>query len=178
MRAYRKWWLLLVAGVLILLLLLVRHHSSPPPANALAIAFVGYTNSPDGRVFALFCTSNEAPYSIRVHGDWVEVASSPEPRAKIINPNLPCRRAPQLSSGESAITAVGDPFYRSGDQPERWRYAMSISRYTTQERALDFMFRHNISPRKIRMLVDDQRILSPTNHVTVCSSWVQPWIQK
>ncbi len=178
MRACRKYWLLFGVGVLTLLLILMSQHTSPLPGDALAISFVGYTNSPDGRPFGLFLLSNQGPYSIRVHDDWPEIASSPERQPKTINPYLPCGLVPQLGAGESHLVAVGEPFYRSALPPERWRYATSISRYSVEERLLDSTFGYRLRVRKIRRLVEDERIRSATNNVTVRSPWIEPWSQK
>ncbi len=148
---------------------------SQPPAtiSAIGMTFVGYTNAPNnnGR-FAMFSVSNHAGHSIRWWGDWVEVEGSSEHKARIVNPSLPgFTKNPVLKAGASLRLAVGDPF--SGPETGRWRFIMSFSRYSLRERWLDFSFRHRL-PLKIGpiVLVDDQRILNPTNHVTVSSKWL------
>src|ERR1017187_8745077 len=58
--------------------------------NAVAMTFVGYTNPPGNRLrFALFSVSNEAPYTVRWRGNWVEVEGNPNHLARTVNPSLP-----------------------------------------------------------------------------------------
>jgi hypothetical protein len=76
-----------------------------------------------------------------------------------------------LKAHDILTLAVGPPFH----PPEtgRWRFCMSFTRYSLREKWLDFSFRHNL-PLKVGpiKLVDDQRILTSTNHLVVTSEWL------
>lgn len=159
-------------GVLIAILLIVILSRIQPSttADAIGMTFVGYTNLP-GNVtrFALFSVSNRSSYAVRWRGDWVEVAGSRERRARTVNPSLPgYTYEPVLNGGGSLGLAVGEP-----SDNEDWRFIMSWSRYSWQERWLDFSFRHRL-PLKLGpvALIDSERILSPSNRVTVSTAWL------
>jgi len=140
-------------------------------ASAVAMTFVGYTNPPVGHTrFALFSLSNQAPYAVRWRGSWTELEGNPNHMARVTNRSLPCSYEPVLKAGASLTLAVGEPVDAS--ETRRWRFAMLFSRYRWRERWLDFSFRHKLPLRlgKI-MLVDAQRVLSPTNCVTVTTAW-------
>jgi len=174
MRTRHKRWALLwvLIGSLLLAILLI----SKPAAttNAIAITFVGYTNLPANPTrFAVFSASNQAPYAVRWRGQWVEVEGEQNRKAPVINPTLPgLPRQPTLKAGGSIRMAIGEPFY--GSETGRWRFAMWFSRHTWQSRWLDFSFKHRL-PLRLGpiLLVDGQRILDPTNHVTVTSKWLE-----
>ena len=174
MRTRGKCWGLVAAVVAILVIgFLLLRRQSPATAGAVKIAFAGYTNAPNSpRLFALFEVSNHASYDIRWWGDWVEVEGSSEQKARVVNFALPgVIGDPVLKAGDSFMIAVGVPFH----PPEtgQWRFAMSFSRYLAAERYLDFSRRHKW-PLRLGpiVLVDDQRILNPTNHVTASSDWL------
>lgn len=175
MSAHSKRRGLVLAGLAVILVVAILSTRSVPlaTANAIEMTFVGYTNPPSnfGR-FAVLSVSNRAGYRIVWRGDWVEVQGSSEHRAKVVNPNLPgYKRNPVLNAGESIKLAVGQPFY--APETGSWRFCMSFSRYSFRERWLNFSFRHKL-PFKLGpiVLVDDQRILSPTNRVTVSTEWL------
>ena len=144
-----------------------------PTANAVAMTFVGYTNPPGNRLrFALFAVSNQAPYTVRWRGNWVEVGGNPNHLARTVNPSLPGYNfASVLKVGESLRLAVGEP--SNASETGRWRLAMSFSRYTWRERWFDFSFRHKL-PLRLGpiVLADPQRILNPSNSVTVTTAWL------
>jgi hypothetical protein len=144
-----------------------------PTANAVAMTFVGYTNPPGNRLrFALFSVSNQAPYTVRWRGNWVEVEGNPSHWARTVNPSLPGYTfASVLKVGESLRLAVGEP--SNASETGRWRLAMSFSRYTWRERWLDLSLRHNL-PLELGPIVmaDAQRILNPSNSVTVTTAWL------
>ncbi len=143
-------------------------------ANAVAMTFVGYTNPPGNRLrFALFSVSNQAPYTVRWRGNWVEVEGNPSRWARTVNPSLPGYSFPNvLKVGESLRLAVGEP--TDASETQGWRYAMSFARYTWRERWLDLSFRHKL-PLKLGpiVMVDAQRVLNPSNNVTVTSAWLR-----
>ena len=141
--------------------------------SAIAMKVVGYTNLPNNDLrFALFSISNQAKYPIRWRGGWVEVEGSQDHKARIVNPGLPgYTYNPMLKIGEELQLAVGEPFY--GGESGRWRVSMSFTRYSVQERWVDFSRRHKL-PLKIGpiVLVDSQRLSSPSNRVTVSTEWL------
>ena len=172
-RIRKRWALAVLIAVVLLIVFLLWPPGAPPTAGAVKLTLIGYTNAPNNsRRFALFSVTNRADYGIRWWGDWVEIEGSSERKAKVVNPALPgSQRGPVLENAGDLILAVGVPI----DPPEtgRWRYCMTFSRYSMDVRWLDFSFRHNLrlklGPFK---LVDDQRILNPTNHVTSSSEWI------
>lgn len=174
MRARHKRWVL-ISGLLAIILIAFLALSSRPPAtgSAVAIAFLGYTNSPGNHMrFALFSVSNQAPYSVRWYGDWVEVDGVPYHKAPIANSSLAgFRRAPVLEGGRSLLMAVGEPSDEPGNG--RWRFAMLFSRYTWRAWWVDQSFRGKL-PLKVGpfVLVDAQRVLNQSNHVTVTTEWL------
>ena len=174
MRARYKWWVMLSALVALLFLTIFSFRSnSPSTARAIAMTVLGYTNPAGSHVrFAVFAVSNQAPYAVRWRGDWVEVEGTPYHKARIVNSSLPgFTYSPVLKMGESLRLAVGEP----SDLAEtgRWRFSMSFSRYSAPERWLDFSFRHKLPLRLGPLvLVDEQRILNPSNHVNVSSVWL------
>jgi hypothetical protein len=165
----------LVAVILIALLTL----SSRPPAtvSAIATAFLGYTNAPDSTTrFALFSVSNQAPYTVRWYGDSVEVEGVPSYHTgPTVHPNLPgFTRPPVLKAGRSIMMAVGEPYSQPAvPDTDRWRFAMSFSRYTWRAWWVDQAFRGRL-PLGVGpvVLVDARRILNPTNHVIVTTAWL------
>ena len=165
-----------LALVLGIIAWLVAHQerTGPTPASPVAILRAGYTNPPVGHGrFVLLCVSNQAPYTVRLRGDWVELEDSPYHWARVVNPSLPgFTFRHELKRGESVIMAVGEP----ADAPEarRWRFAMSSSRYSWKERWLDFSFQHKL-PLKLGpiVLVDAQRVLNPSNYVSVATEWLR-----
>jgi hypothetical protein len=169
----KRWGFVAVFVAILVGAILITKRHPPATASGIEMLLVGYTNAPSNNGhFALFCITNHAGYSVRWWGDWVEVEGSSERKAKIVNPALPgFTRAPVLKAGESLKLAVGDPF--TGPETGRWRFSMSCSRYSIRVRWLDFSFHHRL-PMKLGpiVLVDDQRILNPTNHVTVSSQWL------
>ena len=144
-----------------------------PTANAVAMTFVGYTNPPGNWLrFALFSVSNQAPYTVRWRGNWVEVEGNPSHWARTVNPSLPGYTfANVLKVRESLRLAVGEP--SNASETGRWRLALSFSRYTWRERWLDLSFRHKL-PLRLGpiVLADPQRILNPSNSVTVTTAWL------
>lgn len=172
MRDRKVFWGLL-ALLLVVLLVLILNRSNPiATANAIAITFGGYTNSPTGHQFALFSISNHAGYAARWRGDWVEVEGNRNHQARITSPNLPgSTYDPVLKAGESLTLAVGEPNDASETVP--WRLAMSFSRYTVRERWLDFSLKYRL-PLGVGpfVLVDARQILSPSNRITVTTEWL------
>jgi len=174
MRARHKRWGLVAALVLVLAVVFFNIRRHPPAAsNAIEMTFVGYTNLPGNDLrFALFSVSNQAAYAVRWRGDWVEVEGSQNHKGRTVNSSLPgYTYEPVLKAGASLEFAAGEPFYAS--ETGRWRFAMSFSRYSVRERWFDFSFRHKL-PLKLGplVLVDSQRILSPSNRVTVSTAWL------
>jgi|SRR5438309_1584286 len=174
MRAkFRRSAVLLILGAMSLLAILLFRSHPPATPTAIAMTFVGYTNLPGNNLrFALFSISNQATYPVRWYGDWVEVEGAPYHKARITNPSLPgWTRAPVLQAGGVLPMAVGEP--SDDSETGRWRFAMSFSRYTWRSRWLDFSFRHKLPLRLGSIvLLDDQRILNPSNHVTVATGWL------
>lgn len=152
----------------------------PATADAVRVTFIGFTNAPNDpshRLFAVFCVSNCAGYSIRWRGAWTEIEGSPEQHAEIVNRSLPRFDGPDFNpvfrAGGSFKFAVGDPFQAS--EIGRWRFAMAFSRDSFQERWLNFSFRHRWVPLRPGpfVLVNGQGLLNPTNHVIARSEWVE-----
>ena len=160
--------IVILAGALVMM-------CRPPRAtsNAIAMTFIGYTNLPGNQLrFALFSVSNQALHAVRWRGDWVEVEGEQNHRAKTVSSSLPgYTYAPVLKAGGNGEFAVGEPFRAT--ESGRWRFSMSFSRYSPQERWFDFSLRHKL-PMKIGplVLVDSERILSRSNHVTVSTEWL------
>ncbi len=174
MRAPQKRWILLIVLVTVLLVAFLSLSGHPrATASAVAMTFVGYTNSPGSDLrFALFSVSNQAPYSVRWRGSWVEVEGSAAHKAETVNPSLPgFTREPRLKARSSLRVAIGEPSYES--ETGRWRFAMSFVPYTWRERWFDFSARHKL-PLRLGSLVfvDAQRILNPSNNVTVTTAWL------
>lgn len=175
MRARHRRWVLISALVAMILIALLALSSRPrATGRAVAIAFLGYTNPPGSDTrFALFSVSNQAPYTVRWYGDWVEVEDVPYHKARIANPNLPgFTHAPVLEGGRSLLMAVGEPSDEPGNG--RWRFGMLFSRYTWRAWWVDQSFRGKL-PLKAGpfVLVDAQRVLNPSNHVTVTTEWLK-----
>src|SRR5437879_5787453 len=105
MRGRYKRWVLISALVAIILIALLTLNSRPrATVSAVGITFLGYTNPPGNHIrFALFCVSNQAPYTVRWYGDSVEVEGVPSYRnGPTINPNLPgVTRPPELKPRRS-----------------------------------------------------------------------------
>lgn len=135
--------------------------------------FVGYTNLPGNDLrFALFSVSNQANYTVRWRGDWVEVEGNQNKQGRTVNSNLPgYRYQPVLSSGDNVAFAVGEPL--DATESVQWRFSMAFTRYSVRERLFDFSWRHKL-PLQIGplVLVDGQRILNPSNHVIVSTEWL------
>lgn len=168
MRKHYKGLALVGAFVVILAVVLLKsigHNAAKP--DAIAIRLVGFTNQPGNDLrFALLSITNQAAYTIRWHGDWVEIEGSADRKGRTVNPNLPgSTYKPLLKPGEALVLAVGEP-----SEPGRWRLDMFFSRYTWQERWMDFSLRHRLS-LGLR-LVDSQQLLNPTNYVTASSGWL------
>ena len=161
----RMLFLALVPIILIALLILGRR--PPAIANAITITFLKYTNAPGGNWrFALFSVSNQAPYTVRGYEDWVEIDGLSGYKGPAIHPGP--TPPPELKAHRSMLMAVGEP-YGQPDIPEggRWRFAMAFSRYTWRTWWLDQAFRGRLPLR-----VDPQRVLNPTNHVTITTAWL------
>ena len=159
--------LLLIPLIVLLVSLLNRQVSN---SRSVSLSFIGFTNLPGNTTrFALFSISNQAPATIRLRDNWVEIEGSPDHHAEIINPKLPCRITPTLESGNSLTIAVGDP-----DEGNRWRLVMMRSRhYGWKERWLDLALDRNWPIGIGRFsLIDSQQILDQTNFVTDSSIWI------
>jgi hypothetical protein len=174
----RKQVNILIAAVLMCVLVitawLVAHQerTGPTPASAVAMIRLGYTNPAVGHGrFVLLCVSNQAPPTVRLRGNWVEVEGSPFHWARTINPSLPCNIPPVLKGRASITFAVGEP--TDASETRRWRFGILSTRYTWQEQWFDFSFRHKL-PLKLGpiVLVDAQRVLNPSNCVTVTTEWL------
>lgn len=140
--------------------------------DALTTTFAGYTNAPGSSLrFALFCASNSTSHNIRWRGCWVEIEGSPYHKAPIMNPSLPGFSYPTvLKTGEKLQFAIGEPI---SDEPGRWRFVTSFSRYTMGARWLDFSLQHKLPPWLNRIvLVDQQRRLNPSNNVESATAWL------
>jgi hypothetical protein len=161
-----------LAVILTVAIFSIRSQSSAT-SNAIAMTFVQYTNLPGNDLrFALFSVSNQAAYAIHWRGDWVEVEGSQNHKGRTVNSSLPgYTYEPVLKAGACLEFAVGEPFYAL--ETGRWRFSMSFSRYSVRERWFDFSIRHKL-PLKLGplVLVDSQRILSPSNQVTVSTAWL------
>ena len=137
------------------------------------MTFLGYTNLPGNNLrFALFSASNQAPYAIKRRGSWVEIEGTPDHKAETINPSLPgYPREPVLKPAGSFRVAIGEPSFDS--ERRRWRLSMSYAPYTWRERWFDFSLRRKLPLRLGSIvLVDTERLLSPTNNVTVATGWL------
>jgi hypothetical protein len=159
---------------MVLVVILSSRSNSPATASAVEMTFVGYTNPPgNGLRFALFSVSNRTTRAIRWRDSgWVEIEGSQEHKGVTVNPSLPGypgSYGPVLKGGASLTLAVGEP-----SDNKRWRFAMSLSRYSWEERWFDFSFRHRWLPVKLGpvTLVDTDRILSRSNFVTVSTAWL------
>ncbi len=162
-----------VAAIVVIALLVFRIASGFAPVQNPEVKLVGYTNAPNNNSrFALFSVSNTSGRGIRWWGDWVEVEGSSEKRAKVVNRSLPgYSKTPVLNAHGTLTLAVGPPF--RAPETGRWRFCMSFTRYSLRERWLDFSFRHKLPLKFGRIqLVDDQRILSSTNHLIITSEWL------
>jgi hypothetical protein len=170
---YKSWSLIFVLFAFLAFVFLAIRRPPPATASAVAMKFVGYTNLPNNDLrFALFSISNQARYAVHWRGDWVEVEGNQNHKGRTVNPSLPgYTYAPVLKMGESVEFAVGEPFHATASG--RWRFSMSFTRYSVQERWFDFSWRHKL-PTQIGplVLVDSQRILNPSNHVTVSTEWL------
>ena len=160
----------LLSALIAVLLIVILSRSKSTTAGAIEMTFIGYTNLP-GHVarFALFSVSNRATCAVRWRGDWVEVEGSQERKARTVNPGLPgYTYDPVLKSGGSLRLAVGEP-----SENGRWRFKMSWSRYSWQERWLNSSYRHGL-PLKLGpvALIDSERISSPSNRVTASTAWL------
>jgi hypothetical protein len=175
MKAHRKVWLVLVISFMALLLIIsvAPDSTTSTVSNAVTISFVGYTNPP-GNVtrFALFWVSNAATCSIHWRNNWVEVEGHPDHMARTVNRTLPGYTYDAvLRSGRSMPMAVAEPF--DSTESGRWKFVMMYSPYRIQEWWLDLSFQHNL-PLKLGplVLVDSQRVLNPSNFVTINSEWL------
>ncbi|HXJ56187.1 MAG TPA: hypothetical protein VNU68_05935 [Verrucomicrobiae bacterium] len=164
---YRRWGLVGAFVVILAVLLFKGIGKNAARPDDIAIRFVGYTNQPGNYLrFALLSVANNSAYTIRWHGDWVEIEGSPDRKGRTVNASLPgYTYGPLLKAGQTLTLAVGEP-----SEAGRWRLDMSFSRYTWRKRWLDFSFRHKLS-LGLR-LVDSQQLLDPTNHVTASSGWL------
>ena len=127
MRTHRKRWLALAVAIAVLLAIIVNYSSNAPAVSStVTLSFVGYTNLANNNLrFALLSVSNRAAYSIRWHGDWVEIEGSPYYKARTANPNLPgYRRTSVLKGGDSFAMAVGEPLHSS--ETGRWSLALRV----------------------------------------------------
>ncbi len=170
---YKRWTLLGVLAVVLLVALLSVSGRPRGRTSAVTMTFVGYTNLPGDHLrFALFAVSNQAPYAIRWRGSWVEVEGSSGHKGETVNPSLPgFTRNPILKAGGALTMAIGEPFYDSGDG--RWRFAMSFAPYTWREWWFDFSVGHKLPLRLGSVvLVDTQRMLSPSNNATATTAWL------
>jgi hypothetical protein len=173
MRApYKRWTLLAALAAVLLAAFLSLSRGPRAAASAVATTFIGYTNLPGDHLrFALFSVSNRAPYAVRWRGSWVEVEGNPRHKAETINPSLPgFTRRTTLKSGVAMTLAIGEPFYDG--ESGRWRFAMLYERDTWGARWMDFSTRHNLPLRLRGALVDEQRVLNPSNDVTVTTAWL------
>ncbi len=169
----RNRYLILFAALLAISLWTILSRKPTAAPEAVSVTVVGYTNPPGNALrFALISLSNQAPFSIRWHGDWVEVEGVPDHKARTINSRLPgFRYEPVLRPGESLKMAVGEP--SDAAEGARWRFVMAFSRYTWRERWLDFSFRHRV-PSKVGafVLADSQRLLNPSNRLAASTAWL------
>jgi hypothetical protein len=172
MRVRYKGRLVIAALVVITLIALLTFSSRPPAiAGAITITFLGYTNAQPGNNwrFALFSVYNQAAYTVRGYEDSVEVEGVPDRKRQATHPGY--APALELKAGQSMLMAIGEPY----DLPAagRWRFAMAFSRYTWRSWWLDKSFSGRL-PLKVGpvVLVDSQRVLDPTNHVTVTTAWL------
>jgi hypothetical protein len=169
----KRWMLLLVLAVVLIIAFLSLSREPRPASSALVITLVGYTNAPGNQLqFALFCVSNRAPCAVRWRGSWIELEGIPDHKAETVNPSLPgFTREPFLKAGRSLRMAVGTPLDDAASG--RWRFAMTFTPYTWRERWFDFSLRHKLPLRLASVLFGDtQRMLSPSNNVTVTTAWL------
>jgi hypothetical protein len=140
--------------------------------DAVSINLLSSTNIPGSdRKFMLFSIINRAEYSIRWHGDWVEVEGKPQRQGRIFNNLLPGKTyAPVLKPGQSFVLNIGEPFY--GFETGRWRFVTSFTRYDFPERWHDLAMKGK-APNHIGrfVFVDSPKILDPTNHTQVSTPW-------
>src|SRR5579862_5536276 len=170
MRGLPKYAVLVATVAVLLPLSLLYSSSGIAPANALKMSFLGYTTntkSNDDQRFALICISNQAPYSIRWHGEWVEVEGSPSHTGRIVDPSLPGYPpyALVLKPGASMKIAAGAPCDGSGGH--RWRWAMKYSRYTWRERWFDFAL-----PRRLPMKVGPVSLVGHLRLYVATTMWL------
>ena len=170
---YKRWTLLVVLAAVPLVAFLSLSGRPRAKASAVTMTFGGYTNLPGNHLrFALFSVSNQASYAISWRGSWVEVEGSPDHKTETVNPSLPgFTRKPVLKAGGALRMAIGEPF--DGSESGRWRFAMSFAPHTWRERWFDFSVRHKLPLRLASVvLVDTQRMLSPSNNATVTTAWL------
>jgi hypothetical protein len=175
MRAHHKRWGLLLAVLAgLFLVILVGSKQAPTTSTAVMLTFIGYTNTPGSPTrFALFSASNQAPYAVRWRGLHVDVEGEDNRKAPTINLNLPGPpREPVFKPGASLRIAIGEPVHVS--ESGRWRLVMTHSRHTWQSRCVDFSWRHKL-PLRLGpiVLLNDQRIVDPSNHVAATSDWLR-----
>jgi len=175
MRAREKLGVKIAVLALLVVVVLLSFSFRPPvdTANAVTITFVGYTNLPGNPLkFALLSVSNQASYSLRWRGSWVEVEGNADHKAETLNPQLPgFSRETVLKARRSMLVAIGDPLYDSADG--HWRYARSFVPYTWQERWLDYSRNHQAA-QKLNSLLSfaPHRLFSPSNATTTATSWL------
>ncbi|HLX68385.1 MAG TPA: hypothetical protein VKV04_02050 [Verrucomicrobiae bacterium] len=180
MRSRSKYLLSIAALIVVLVFAIFAHGNRLATADAVSLKLVGFTNAPNdpsGTVFAMFCVSNCAGYSVRWWGAWSEIEGQPQQLARIGNPGLPQfdgpnhNHTPVLGPGQSFEFAVGSPIL--APENGRWRFNLEFSRYALRQRWFDLSFRHRV-PVKLGpiVLVDSQRVLSSTNHVIARSEWL------
>jgi len=165
-------------------MLMVSSRSGSPEGEPVVITFLGHTNGiGTDRPFALFTISNQWSQPVRWSGDWTEVDRTSVFTARIVNfsarirnpsPSLPSAfPGPALKGGDSFVWAVGQP---DGEAQSRWRLTLKYREHTFKSRWLDWAMRNPRVPVTIGplVLVDPQKILSPTNQQRASSEWV-PW---
>jgi hypothetical protein len=104
---YKRWLVLLTLMAVILIALLNLTNRPPATVSAIALTFLGYTNPPGNNTrFALLSVSNQAPYTVKWYGDWVEVEGVPEHKGR--TGNLPIRQPNvfRLTSNRSGYVEI------------------------------------------------------------------------
>lgn len=156
----------LIALVVALALIWLRTFARPrASASGVCVAFLGYTNSPQGsRLFGLFGITNQDSLSIQRLSPGVEIEGMNNLHAPVFNPQLPWVQRAPLSSGDAEIIAVGVP-----QDPGRWRLCLRFQRRTIPERLRDYCISHG---HPVPLTLGRFTILGPPQYDSTNSLWL------
>jgi hypothetical protein len=176
----RAWSAAIAVGLAVIILLVIfwkgfYELKEAPGNSAITISLLGLKQTPnDHWPFARFVISNGAPYDVRIYGFWSEVEGNGNDLAPIVNPSdSECHFQSVLKSHSAVTNAIGQPSVEE-PIPAPWRFNLSYAQMTLDRRWDDFVWHHRWLARYGAMrLIDDQSILSPTNHHPVSGPWME-----